>query len=285
MIKNILFVCTGNTCRSPIAEELFKVLLKRYGETETEVSSAGISAFTGDAISENSALVLAEYGVSGADKKRSRALDFYSIQNADLIVCMNESHSAVLKSAGVESEKIRVLGISDPYGCNLEVYRNCAKEIFSKLKGIFCEISNINIFPFSPGDEEGIAEIEKAAFSSPWSKTAIKDSAKSGTVFFTAKRDGEIIGFSGVQLTADGGYVTNIAVKKEWQGLYLGKLLTEKLIDECSKKCLPQISLEVRISNQKAINLYTSLGFEKAGIRKNFYINPKEDALILTKEL
>ena len=86
-------------------------------------------------------------------------------------------------------------------------------------------------------------------------------------------------------ISTGGGILTipkNIAVLKEYRGLGLGKVITEKLINACKQKNLPFISLEVRVSNKTAINLYEGLGFECLGERKSFYNNPREDAYIYT---
>ena len=81
----------------------------------------------------------------------------------------------------------------------------------------------------------------------------------------------------------DEGYVTNIGVLPDHRKKGIGKALTNQLIDYSVSQKLAFLSLEVRVSNTPAINLYTSLGFKEVGKRKNFYSNPKEDALIMTR--
>lgn len=280
-MKNILFICTGNTCRSPMAEELFKITAKKRGLTGWQADSAGVAAVSGSPISENSEKVLSEYGID-ASNKRSKALSVYLIDQTELFVCMTESHAAALMSVGVQSEKIKVLNVPDPFGGDLDVYKNCAEQILSELDGLILFLKGFVVDKFSKGDQAEIEKIEKMCFSEPWSAEAVLESFKSGTEFFTVKKEGKAVGYGGVQITLDGGYVTNIAVLKEYRGLGLGKVITEKLINACKQKNLPFISLEVRVSNKTAINLYEGLGFECLGERKSFYNNPREDAYIYT---
>lgn len=135
---------------------------------------------------------------------------------------------------------------------------------------------------FKDGDQRKIAEIEKECFSSPWSEQAVLDSANSDCVFVLYEIDNTIVGYAGLQIVLDEGYITNIAVKKEHRRKGIARMLVNELIKKLENE-LSFISLEVRISNLAAINLYSSLGFKKEGIRKNFYEAPKEDALIMTK--
>lgn len=129
---------------------------------------------------------------------------------------------------------------------------------------------------------EGIAEIERHCFPTPWTTEQIKSSSDS-TVFFIAKVDGKTVGYGGMYTVLDEGYVTNIGVLPQYRKQGIGKKIVNKLIDFSIEKGLTFLSLEVRVSNVAAINLYSSFGFEEIGKRKNFYSNPREDALIMTK--
>ena len=93
-----------------------------------------------------------------------------------------------------------------------------------------------------------------------------------------------ILGYAGLQIVLDEGYVTNIAVTKTARGKGIGKALVEALVNLSKNKNLAFISLEVRESNLPAISLYKKFGFEDKGKRKAFYSNPTEDAIIMTKE-
>lgn len=138
---------------------------------------------------------------------------------------------------------------------------------------------------FKQGDERDIAELEKECFSSPWSQNAILDSAKNDTVFFVCCENEKIVGYAGIQIVLDEGYVTNVAVTGSHRGNGIGGRLVDALIRHGQEKNLSFISLEVRSSNFSAISLYSKRGFIEVGKRKNFYKKPTEDAIIMTKEL
>ncbi len=138
---------------------------------------------------------------------------------------------------------------------------------------------------FTLGDEKGIAALETECFSSPWSEKAVLESAAADTSFFVFSEEEKILGYAGLQIVLDEGYVTNIAVTKAARGKGIGENLVDALINFAKEKKLTFISLEVRESNVPAISLYTKCGFLEVGKRKNFYQNPTENAIIMTKEL
>lgn len=127
-----------------------------------------------------------------------------------------------------------------------------------------------------------IAEIERSCFATPWTDEQIRNSDDS-TVFFLAKMEGKTVGYGGMYTVLDEGYVTNIGVLPEYRRQGIGAKIVKSLIDYSVEKSLSFLSLEVRVSNRAAISLYHSFEFEEAGLRKNFYTNPKEDALIMTR--
>ena len=98
-----------------------------------------------------------------------------------------------------------------------------------------------------------------------------------------AKADGKTVGYGGMYTVLDEGYITNIGVMPDYRRRGIGAKLVSKLIDYSVRNSLSFLSLEVRVSNIAAIKLYDSFGFKEVGKRKNFYSNPKEDALIMTR--
>ena len=136
---------------------------------------------------------------------------------------------------------------------------------------------------FLAGDEFFIAELEKECFSDPWSADAVISSVKEGVRFFLVEEEGVVLGYVGLQSVLDEGYITNIAVTKTARGKGLAKALLSELDKVAAQLSLSFISLEVRVGNHAAISLYEKCGYENVGIRPNFYDNPREDAIIMTK--
>lgn len=131
-------------------------------------------------------------------------------------------------------------------------------------------------------DAELIAEIERHCFATPWTAEQVKSSDDS-TVFFLAKSGEKVVGYGGMYTVLDEGYVTNIGVLPEFRRQGIGAKIVNSLIDFSKEKSLSFLSLEVRVSNVAAIELYKGFEFQEVGKRKNFYSSPKEDALIMTR--
>ncbi len=136
---------------------------------------------------------------------------------------------------------------------------------------------------FKKGDELAVARLEKECFSSPWSENALLESAEEGIIFLIFEECKEIKGYVGLSHTLDEGYITNIAVFGKYRRQGIGRQLLSALDDIAEELSLSFISLEVRESNSAAIKLYEALGYKNEGLRKGFYENPKENAIIMTK--
>lgn len=120
-----LFVCTGNTCRSPMAEGLARKLFKNH-----EFSSAGLFVNPFNSVSANSVQAMIDYGIDISLHKPTQVTVNLS-KNYDYIIPMTLSHKMNLVSLGVDQEKILMFKeeISDPYGGDLDVYKFCAKQL------------------------------------------------------------------------------------------------------------------------------------------------------------
>lgn len=281
-MKKILFICSGNTCRSPLAEGLFKKYLEDNNITDIEVSSAGLSVFPGDEVSVNSALVAMNRGVN-ISLHRARRLNSQHLAETDLFVCMTEAHANAL-SRYCDSSKIMVLNVPDPYGREVEIYEECANSIEKEFPQILERIGKIpEISPMSERDISEIAELEKECFSEPWSEKSLKEELTNETARFYVLRDNEkLLGYIGANNICDEVYITNVAVSENARGKGYGKRLVNHLIKQCELENALFATLEVRKSNKNAIALYEKCGFKKVGERKNFYSKPTEDGLIYT---
>ncbi len=281
-MKKVMFICSGNTCRSPLAEGLFRHWLANENISDIEVSSAGVSVFPGDEVSVNSAIIAINRGVN-ISLHRARQLNPQHIPETDLFVCMTLSHARALQRF-CDSSKIMVLNVPDPYGKSLEIYEECAKIIESQFSQILEKIKALpTVTKMSESDIKEIAELEKACFSEPWSEKALSEELSNPTARFYVLRQGEkLLGYIGANNVCDEVYITNVAVNEEYRGKGYGKCLVRHLLKQSEKENALFVTLEVRESNENAISLYSACGFKQVGRRKGFYSKPQEDALLYT---
>ena len=126
--------------------------------------------------------------------------------------------------------------------------------------------------------------IETECFSHPWSKQSIENELNNDTsLFWVAIENNDVIGYIGMSVVIDEGYIFNVAVDKSYRKKGVGTALINKLVTYGKKNNLCFITLEVRESNTNAQSLYSKSGFIKVGERKNYYSEPKENAILLTK--
>ncbi len=130
-----------------------------------------------------------------------------------------------------------------------------------------------------------LAELEKSCFTQPWSEKSLAEELNNRTAHFLVaeKKTGEIMGYIGVFVVCESCYISNIAVFPQYRRQGVGKTLINSASETAKKLGAESISLEVSPSNTAAIMLYNMSGFEEVGLRKNFYRDPQEDGLILTK--
>ncbi|QAT39274.1 ribosomal protein S18-alanine N-acetyltransferase [Clostridium sp. JN-9] len=134
-------------------------------------------------------------------------------------------------------------------------------------------------------DIDEILNISRLSFKTPWSRESlIKElTDNSFARYVVAKKDGLILGYGGLWIIVDEAHVTNIAVHPEYRGTGIGNMLMDAMIDICKLELVIGITLEVRASNIAAKNLYKKFGFIQEGMRKGYYEDNNEDALILWK--
>ena len=130
-----------------------------------------------------------------------------------------------------------------------------------------------------------VAALEKLCFADPWSEMSIASELQNiWSYWVVAVGDGQVVGYIGSQSSYDETDIMNVAVHPDWRRRGIAESLIDTLIEELKKRGSHALMLEVRVSNDPAIALYEKLGFQQVGRRKNYYRNPKEDALILRKE-
>lgn len=134
-------------------------------------------------------------------------------------------------------------------------------------------------------DLDKVFEIEREAFSHPWSREDFEIEILSNPYakYYVYELDFEIISYVGLWLIYEKAQITTIAVKKEYRGQKYSRLLMQFIDTMCFENNIEDLSLEVRISNFKAISLYESCGFKRKGIRENYYQDNYEDAYLMVK--
>ena len=131
-----------------------------------------------------------------------------------------------------------------------------------------------------------VAELEKLCFSDPWSENSVASELNNRLSLWLVALDGDTVaGYVGSQSVLDQADMMNIAVHPAYRRQGIGRDLVLALSDALMEKGICGLMLEVRQSNAPAIALYEQLGFVQVGLRPNYYRNPKENALILRKEL
>lgn len=135
-------------------------------------------------------------------------------------------------------------------------------------------------------DVPAIAELEKICFSDPWSENSIASELDNQLSYWLVAEDnGVIAGYVGSQSVLDAADMMNLAVDPDFRQQGVGQALVNGLINHLQQNNVIALLLEVRVSNTPAISLYEKLGFVQVGRRPKYYRNPREDALILRKEL
>ena len=140
----------------------------------------------------------------------------------------------------------------------------------------------MEISEMQPQDVREVALLEKEIFTMPWSENGFLTSLQSeDTLYLVVRRKHELIGYCGFLQSFDEADITNVAVSPAYRGKGVGYAMLAELMRRGGERGVSRYTLEVRIGNAAAIRLYHRLGFEDAGIRKNFYEKPREDALIM----
>ena len=144
----------------------------------------------------------------------------------------------------------------------------------------------VNIVPMNADHLDELERLERICFSRPWSRKMLAEELENACAAFLVAEEPEtqrVLGYAGVLVMADEGYITNVAVFPEYRRQGIAAQIIKVFCDFAEGNHLAFLTLEVRPTNTAAIELYRSFGFEEVGRRKNYYDLPKEDALILTR--
>ncbi len=141
---------------------------------------------------------------------------------------------------------------------------------------------NARFFPLQEGDIEELMEVERGAFSSPWSEGMFRDELHNHfSEYWIIRTDGKLTAYGGFWHIGKECHVTNIAVHPDYRHLGQGTLMVQHLIARAQAVGAAAITLEVRVSNEQAIRIYHRAGFREEGIRPRYYNDNGEDAMVM----
>lgn len=144
----------------------------------------------------------------------------------------------------------------------------------------------MRIVKMQPEHVAAVAEMERQCFSDPWSEKSVASELDNPlSLWLIAEVDGVVAGYVGSQTVLDSADMMNLAVSQSFRRQGIGERLVNCLTEALKEKGVKTLLLEVRVSNDPAKELYQKLGFEIVGKRPRYYEKPREDALILRKEL
>lgn len=142
------------------------------------------------------------------------------------------------------------------------------------------------IRPAEPKDVNEIAEMEKICFATPWSADAIAQELTSNHLahYIVAELEGRVVGYMGLWQILDEGHITNVAVRPEHRGKHIASTILAVMLEIGAQLGIVRYTLEVRSSNEPAKALYRNFGFKEAGLRKGYYEDNGEDAVIMWRD-
>lgn len=135
------------------------------------------------------------------------------------------------------------------------------------------------------GDIDAIANLEQVCFSDPWSRESVRAEIEDNhlALYIVAEINKEVVGYAGIWWIVDEGHITNVAVSPEYRGKHIGEAIIATMLEVAREEGINKFTLEVRVSNDPAINLYKKFGFESVGVRPKYY-KDNEDAMIMWLE-
>ena len=142
---------------------------------------------------------------------------------------------------------------------------------------------NIDIVKMDMHHLDELCVLEQECFTIPWSRESFRQEIADTAMklYFVAEEAGKVVGYAGMWHVVNEGHITNVAVAESHRGQGIGDILVQRLIAEAHAREMIGLTLEVRMSNYAAQKLYTKNGFKPEGIRKNYYSETKEDAIVM----
>lgn len=150
-----------------------------------------------------------------------------------------------------------------------------------------CYGKTLKVVPMKKNHLSRVLEIERVSFPTPWSRDTYLNEIRDNQLahYYVCLLNNKVIGYAGMWLIIDEAHVTTIAVEPTFRGKQLGKVLLTELLARAMIMGADKATLEVRPSNQVAQSLYKRMGFVPAGLRRGYYSDTQEDAIIMWKSL
>ena len=147
-------------------------------------------------------------------------------------------------------------------------------------------MAEFTVVPMTYDHVPQVASIERQCFPDPWSERMLREHLDNqcAAALAAVDRDGKVLGYAGVLVVLDEGYITNVAVAPQYRRRGIASALLGVFDRFARGNHLAFLTLEVRASNAAAIALYEKLGYRQMGRRKNYYEHPREDAILMTLE-
>lgn len=147
------------------------------------------------------------------------------------------------------------------------------------------QVIDIRVVDMGLEHVDEVLAIEQLSFRTPWNRDAfVAEMTRNTCACYKVIMLGDrVISYGGMWVLLDEAHITNVAVHPEFRGMGIGNTIVEELIKEAKLKNIVAMTLEVRINNISAINLYKKYGFVEVAIRKNYYVDTGEDAIIMWK--
>jgi ribosomal-protein-alanine N-acetyltransferase len=298
MKTKILFTGYTDTCVMPLCAAVLSCMCGKKGWQDIQIESCGFWGVQGQTADPLTLTVAGEMGLD-LSSHRARPATQTLLTQADWIIPQD---SMVLR--GVKElldrdlTKVgKVTKLSLPKEKSLQAYRQSRDEVVAFCHRLMRKIaermrqekkmpSGIVLRSVTEQDVDGVVALEKQCFAHPWSRDGVLSELKKENGCFVSAFSGKtLVGYGSLVLTCGVGYINNVAVDESYRRQGIADELLLSLEEFCLSRQAESMTLEVRESNLPAISLYEKHGYQMEGCRKNFYRDPTENGLIMTKKL